>query len=328
MKILVRLPNWLGDMVMSTAFIRALKDVYPSSEIDVIVKRGLETLVDFIPLVNNRFVFSKDEWKGLRGAYRFGKKIKNKTRYDLFFCLPDSFSSALMGRATGARKRLGFKKELRSFFLTHSFTKPVSGHRVEQYLSLLEQFVKKEISLPWVLLSTSRSPVPNRVIVNFNSEAESRRMPVAKAASILNEFIRQIPNAEFICIGSLKEKDHVDSILALVDQNRQIKNHAGLTNNLTDLIQLIASGTVMLTTDSGPAHVANALGVPVVVTFGAGNENNTAPFNNDHLTVLRLGQLPCEPCMKNVCKFGLPKCLEGLAAGQLTDAVKRFMIAQ
>src|SRR5689334_10332394 len=113
MKILVRLPNWLGDMVMSTAFINALRMEYPSADIDVIVKKGLESLIAFIPAINKKYVFSKEDWKGLRGVYRFGKKISREVKYDVFFCLPDSFSSALMGWSTAARRRIGFKKEFR-----------------------------------------------------------------------------------------------------------------------------------------------------------------------------------------------------------------------
>ncbi|MFI5188251.1 MAG: lipopolysaccharide heptosyltransferase II [Chitinophagales bacterium] len=325
MKILVRLPNWLGDMVMSTGFLKALKIEFPSARIDVIVKKGLESLVNFIPEINNHYMFSKAEWKGLSGAYRFGKKIKKENRYDLFFCLPDSFSSAFMGWATSAKQRIGFKKELRSLFLTRSFRKPSSLHRVEEYVSLLEQFRNKQLASISVSLKKPGAAFQNKIIINFNSEAGSRRMPVIKAASIFNGLIKEIPGAEFIFIGSMKDKDYIDEILKRVDQNPRINNKTGQTSDLSDLIELIASGAAMLTTDSGPAHLANALGVPTVVTFGAGNENSTAPYNKEGLTVLRLGQLPCEPCLKNVCKFGSPKCLEQLDADRIVSEVKKFM---
>ena len=69
----------------------------------------------------------------------------------------------------------------------------------------------------------------------------------------------------------------------------------------------------MLTTDSGPAHLANALGTHTVVLFGAGDENNTAPYNHEYRTIIRLGKLDCEPCRKNVCiRYGTPQCLEQL----------------
>jgi lipopolysaccharide heptosyltransferase II len=325
MKILVRLPNWLGDMVMSTGFLQALQTVYPGATIDVIVKKGLDQLTDFIPAINQRYIFSRDEWKGLRGVYGFGKKIRKENKYDLFFCLPDSFSSACMAWATGAAERIGFKKELRSLLLTKSFAKPPTLHRVEQYVSLLEQFGDIHIPAISILLKSKVLPVANRVIVNFNSEAISRRMPVDKAATILSRLLLEMPGTEFICIGTAKEKEHVDAILQKLGKQPAAINKAGSTRSLAELVDLIASGSVMLTTDSGPAHIGNALGVPVVVLFGAGNENNTAPYNKKGLTILRLGQLPCEPCVKNTCIYGLPKCLEQLDEYKITKAVSNYL---
>jgi len=327
MKILVRLPNWLGDMVMSTGFLQALQAVYPGATIDVIVKKGLDQLTDFIPGIHHRYVFSRDEWKGLKGVYHFGRKIRKEKKYDLFFCLPDSFSSACMAWATGATQRIGFEKELRSLFLTKSFDKPSSLHRVEQYVSLLQQFSNKTMSSPEIVLQSKVTAISNRVIINFNSEAISRRMPVDKAVSILNTLIHELPAAEFICIGSAKEKEHADAILQKLGNPTAVINKAGETRNLPELVELIASGSVMLTTDSGPAHIANALGVPVVVLFGAGNEKNTSPYNKDRLTVLRLGQLPCEPCVKNTCIYGLPKCLEQLDENKIALVVRNYLSA-
>ena len=78
----------------------------------------------------------------------------------------------------------------------------------------------------------------------------------------------------------------------------------------------------MLSTDSGPAHLANALGTHTVVLFGAGNEKNTAPYNKEKRSILRLGQLSCEPCEKNVCvRFGTPQCLEQLSSVRIIDTV-------
>src|ERR1044071_2596743 len=118
MKILIRLPNWLGDVVMCAAFVQQLRALYPDDTIDVIVKKELVDVVHLFPDVRNIFLFSKKENPGIIGAYRFGKSISQKEKYDLFFCLPESFSSALMGYASGAKKRIGFGKELRSLLLT------------------------------------------------------------------------------------------------------------------------------------------------------------------------------------------------------------------
>ena len=323
-KILVRLPNWLGDMVMSSAFIDALYTVYPTAEISVIAKKGIHGLLDFFPIVHHQFIFSKAEFKGIAGVFKFGKSIKQTGDYDLFFCLPDSFSSAVMAYASGAKNRIGFKKELRSFFLNNSYAKPSGLHRVAQYISLLELYSGQQINTLQLALKNSSLQLKNHLVFNCNSEAESRRLPVEKAQEII-KYLLSNTAATIELIGGPGDTAHVDAIQAGIgfDEIRLI-NSAGKTT-LQNLIKTIGAASAMLTTDSGPAHVGNALGIPVVVLFGAGNENNTAPYNKKNLDIIRLGKLPCEPCVSNTCKFGLPKCLLQLDAAIITAAITRYL---
>ena len=147
MNILIRLPNWLGDMVMSTAFVQAVKNRFPDAAVDLVVKKGIDFLLDYFPAHGQRYIFSKEEYKGLTGTRKFGKLIKAQKKYDIFFCLPDSFSSAVMGYAAGATERIGYKKEIRSIFLSHAFSKKNKIHRVEEYVDLLTQFQKLDTGI-------------------------------------------------------------------------------------------------------------------------------------------------------------------------------------
>src|SRR4051812_35565960 len=186
MKILIRLPNWLGDVVMSTAFINGVRQVYPDAVIDVIIKKELGDIATLIPGLHSIHLFSKQDFKGLSGVYRFGKKFK-PDKYDLFFNLPSSLSSALLAWATGAKKRIGFGKEGGFFLLTNSYKKPLHAHRVDEYVSLLQQFTGEKINSQVKLnVYQQAKQNNNRVIINFNSEASSRRMPLDKAKIILN----------------------------------------------------------------------------------------------------------------------------------------------
>jgi lipopolysaccharide heptosyltransferase II len=321
-KILIRLPNWLGDLVMSTAFVKAVHETFPGAIVDLITKKGIDSLLNNFPQHRNRYVFSKQQYKGLKGAWKFGKKIAAKEKYDLFFCLPDSLSSAIMAKATGATKRIGYKKELRSIFLTDSYNKKQNIHRVEEYIDLLNQFTKTTISSIAVQLNATSQHKKNALIININSEASSRRLPKEKAISIINA-IRKNISEEIILVGSDKEKILVDEVYNSLADKNNISNNAGQTT-LSQLMELMSSSAVMLTTDSGPAHVGNALGLQTIVLFGAGNEKNTAPFNKVNCTTIRLGQLPCEPCLNNTCKkFGVPECLLQLDETILVNVVKK-----
>lgn len=319
MKILIRLPNWLGDMVMSVAFIDQLHTLYPGAELSVIAKKGIHELLPYFPPVKHQFVFSKEQYKGFGGLWQFGKDVSKTEKFDLFFCLPDSFSSAFMGYATGAKIRVGYKKELRELLLTNSFTKPKGLHRVQEYINIAERFTLQKATRLQVRLLYS-FPKKEHLVFNMNSEASSRRLTQTKAVEILGLLQKTIP-AKIILTGAPKEKEFVDAVLSQIKDQTNIESLAGKTN-LPQLIEVLASAKLMLTTDSGPAHLANALGTHTVVLFGAGNENNTAPFTKHLRTIIRLGQLSCEPCEKNTCiRFGTPQCLELLDSTFIVNTV-------
>ncbi len=322
MKILVRLPNWLGDMVMSVGFLNQLPHFFPGAEVSVIIKKGLHQLLPFFPPIKHQFIFSKEEYRGLKGTWDAGRVIKRKDAFDLFFSLPDSFSSALMGFASGAKKRVGYKKEAREILLTNAYTKPVGKHRVEEYMALLEAFTSKpsgdvNVSLRHQFIKG------DTIIININSEASSRRLTTVKAVEIISAVQENFSN-RIVLIGSPNEKEFVTHVLSKLPLKEGVESVAGGTS-LPELCEVIAGAQLMLSTDSGPAHLANALGTPTVVLFGAGNENNTSPYNKSILQTIRLGKLSCEPCTKNTCvQFGTPQCLELLEVPIILSAMKQL----
>ncbi|MFD0763843.1 glycosyltransferase family 9 protein [Mucilaginibacter lutimaris] len=309
---MIRLPNWLGDVVMSTAFINAVRQLYPDSLIDVIIKKELGSIAALIPGLNNIYLFSKEEHKGLGGVFRFGRSLR-KGQYNIFLNLPHSLSSFVMARASGAKQRVGFSKEGGMFLLTRPVTKPANLHRVDGYIYLLEKFAGKAVTERQVKLSADRAAhINDTVVINFNSEASSRRMPLEKGRSIINTLTNTFKNITFVIVGSPKETAFTDELLIGLDNPDRLQNLAGKTN-LKGLAETMAASKAVLTTDSGPAHLANALGTPTVVLFGAGDETNTAPYNTNNLQVIRYGKLECEPCVRNTCKlYGVPKCMEML----------------
>jgi ADP-heptose:LPS heptosyltransferase len=254
---------------------------------------------------------------------QFGKMIRDTDAFDLFFCLPDSFSAAVMGAATGAAKRVGYKKELRQVLLTDSFNKPEGLHRADEYLRLLSLFCEKPVANADVRLQHQFAK-EDHIVVNINSEASSRRLTVEKGVELLST-LRNAVSQKIVLVGAPKEKPFVDSVLEGLVNKERVENLAGATS-LRALAKLLASARVVLTTDSGPAHLANALGTHTVVLFGAGDEKNTAPYNEALRSVIRLGQLSCEPCEKNVClRYGIPQCLERLDSQKIVSTVEMHL---
>ncbi len=326
MNILVRLPNWLGDMVMSAGFMNHLPRIYPGATIDVIAKKGIDPLCQYFEGISHVYVYDKNTYQGLAGAGRFGRELRGARKYDIAFSLPDSFSSAWMLWHSGARQRVGYRKELRSLLLTHAYSKQGQQHRVDQYVNLLEQFRSTSLEGTRVSLVNRETRIPERILININSEADSRRLPVEKAVTIIN-LLRSRTDAELLLVGSPKEVPHVTAIFEQLQNRHGVQNLAG-TTDLHGLIRLFSQSAVMLTTDSGPMHLANALGVHTVALEGASDERNTAPYNRQQSTLIRYGQLPCEPCVKNTCQFGQPRCLLSMNEEKIVQAVLSAMPSQ
>lgn len=324
MRIIIRLPNWLGDVVMAAPFLEAVRDQFPGADISAIIRKELAPLTDYLPGIDKVYEFSKKDWPGLKGAYRFGRFVASEQPYDLFFCLPDSFSSATMAFGTKAQYRIGYKKELRSPLLTTSYHKPHNLHRVEEYLNLLSLFTGRESKKIHVSLPVSFNPIPDRVVVNLNSDASSRQVPVAKSRALLTHLLES-SDVTLAMIGAPRHLAHVNEILdGLKKYQHRIENFSGQTD-LHGLVDIMATSSLLLTTDSGPAHLANAIGLPQVVLFGAGNEKNTSPYHRKNVSIVRLGLLPCEPCVKNTCRFESPKCLELLDTALVTNQVLQLL---
>jgi ADP-heptose:LPS heptosyltransferase len=325
MKIVIRLPNWLGDLVMATAFVEATRQLYPDDVIDVIIKKELSSIAPMIEGINKIHIFSKQEYPGLGGVLRFGKTLRDE-QYDIFFNLPASISSAVMAWGTRAKKRVGFTQEGGIFLLTNAYKKPTDVHHVDKYLTILEQFTGKAVTDKHVWLNAEKpADEPHRVLVNFNSEASSRRMPLDKGKHMINTLTANFPKTTFTFIGSPKEKEYVVQLLDGLDNADRLENITG-TTNLPQLSTIMACSNVILTTDSGPAHLANGVGAPSIVLTGAGNEHYTAPYNTKDMYIVRYGKLECEPCGRNVCKlYGVPKCMLGLDEAEIINIMSKYI---
>ena len=306
---------------MSTAFLAALYQQYPQAIVHIILKKEIAEVAELIPYPVVIHKFSKNEYKGLGGLYRFGKNLKSE-KFDVVFCLPESISSTVMCWASGAKQKIGFSSFLNISLFTKTNPRPAGVHRVLEYLSLLEKYANKKLPEVKVELNSAGN-ADELVLINFNSEAISRRMPFTKATSILTDLLIQFPNTKFALIGSPNEAEYITQLFNQFE-NENLINLAGKTT-VKSLATIMKAAKFMLSTDSGPAHLANSLGLPLLVLFGAGNENNTAPFNKSDLYVIRLGELACEPCVKNTCIYGSPKCLALLENKNIIDVFSKYI---
>ncbi len=313
---------------MAAYFLRAVKAIYTDSQLDVILAKGLEDLLDFMPYIDHAYPFSKKEYPGPIGNYRYGRYIAEKEKYDLFFCLPFSFSSALAGFFTGAKKRIGYNTEHRGFLLTNAVRRPVGLHIVEEYIHLLERYSGTKVEFkPLDFNPDSRVsfelPSNRKIVLNVKSGPPSRSIPIEKAIKMIRTFLSNFPH-DILLTGAPNEKEYISQIKKAFQENDRVIDLSGRTT-IKELAYVISITDCMVTTDSGNAHVANAVGTPTVVLFGAAHEHRAKPFNKRISRVLKLADLECVPCESESCKYGDNRCLANIENGEIIRAMKELM---
>ncbi len=326
-KILVKLPNKLGDTVMASGFLKALKKEYPESQLDVIMAKGIADLKFFMPEIDRVYEFSKKEYSGAIGNYKFGRMIARQEKYDLFFCLPFSFSSAILGFFTGSRIRIGYNTEGRGFLFNRSYKFPPGLHVVEDYVGLLEQFLGRKLVFEPPRLEMYGHvdyPLPEEYIVlNVRSGPPSRFIPVSKAVEIIRA-VSEKHDYKIVLTGAPFEKDYIDGIEDLVKGDYPVLNLAGKTT-ITELAWVLKNAKAMITTDSGNAHFANALGTKTVVLFGAGLQSRCHPYNKNLIRSLQLLDMECVPCRSERCKYGDNRCLTNIDNALIVQSLDELL---
>jgi lipopolysaccharide heptosyltransferase II len=328
LKILVKLPVKLGDTIMAAYFLRSVKSQFPNCQLDVIVARGLTELIEFMPYVDGIHEFSKKEFPGPMGNYKFGKLIRSKIKYDLLFCLPFSFSSAMASFFSGAKIRIGYAAEHRNFLFTKAIKRPGGLHIVEEFNYLLECYTGKKTEFEPLNFHIDLSPsfeISNRkkIVLNIKSGPPSRSIPIVKAISLIQDILETY-EYEVLLTGAPNEVEYISEVKDTFKKNERVINLAGKTN-LLELAYVIDQSECMITSDSGNAHIANAVGTPTVVLFGAAHPHRAKPYDQSISKALRLQDMECVPCQSEQCKFGDNRCLGNIANKDIFDAMEELL---
>ncbi|HOW28959.1 MAG TPA: lipopolysaccharide heptosyltransferase II [Elusimicrobiota bacterium] len=303
-KILVRAPNWLGDCVMSTPFLRALDGRYPGSEITVLCRPEQHDLFKTHPCVKNTLLLEKTA-----GLFDTVRSVRSGL-YDRAYVLPPSFSSAFHLWAAGIPERVGYSTDMRGLLLTESLPYDERLHYVRRYLGLLglQGSDIRQDSLHCPVgndgLETVRDFLGKKgfvfstpaLIVSPGSNAPARRWYPDRYAKVIDSFsAKEWPTV--LLLGAPGDKPIADAILRAT--RRPVIDLCGQTSILL-AAHLLKQSQGLITNDSGLSHLAWAAGIPMVILVGAGNPRLTSPFG-DQVRLLHHTEIPCVPCIRNVC---------------------------
>ena len=325
-KILIVKPSSLGDVVHSLPFLNAMNTCFPGAEIHWVIAKGLEDLLDGNPMIKRLWIINKDAWKKIDNAKNTVTEIKilfkglKTEKFDLVIDLQGLLRSGIITSATRAPVRIGFQeaREGSRFFYTHKVKGGTDIHAVERYLKIAAFLGcdTSEIIFPFPEADTISSLIPHPS--SFREYAilvpGARWKTKIWSPEKFGELASRLP-VQSVVVGSKTDKDSADLIVTL-SKGKAI-SLAGKTS-LKELIAVMRKAKFVISNDSGPMHIAAALGIRVYAIFGPTDPLRTGPYGKGH-TIIRTGE-PCAPCFKKTCED--VKCLEGLSVDKVFETIK------
>ncbi len=333
--IIVRMPNWIGDLVMATPILSDLRKAYPQAHITAMCRSPICELLKEDPEIDELFCFSKANGFGRRAERRNIIEKLRKGNYDLGILLTHSFSSAWWFWLGKVKNRLGYECNGRKLLLTHSLSFPQNiqnQHLVITYKMLLESLgipisetpprlylTAKEIHDARVLLRQQGIP-DGALVVGINPGAT-----YGSAKCWLPERFREVTerllcdkDVYIVYFGDQATSSLVKEICAGLSS--RVINLAGATS-LRELASVIHNCDVILTNDSGPMHIADAVGTPIVALFGSTSEVVTGPYRSGTLIHKHV---ECSPCYQRTCPIDF-RCMKRIEADEVYDALSKIL---
>jgi heptosyltransferase-2 len=290
--VIVRAPNHLGDLVMALPALRA------AGGADVMVVRGLIPILAMAALPGR--ILPLDRNTG--GFWRAARTLR-EAHYERGILLPPSLSSALLFSAGKVGTRRGTPANGRRLLLQDVVPLEATTrmHRSSAYFLLVTGSAPDGVPIPTVsvpdeALERFRSlagPLRGAVIGLFpGSNAPSRRWDADRYASLARRLVRE--GARVFVFGGPAEQRLTASVAG------EVAVDLGGRTDLPLLAAGLASCRVVVTNDSGPMHLAAAVGTPTLSLQGPADPAVTRPLGAGH-RMLRHPELPCVPCVKNEC---------------------------
>jgi len=337
-RILLRATNWLGDVVMISPAVALLRGAYPKARLTMLTKahladlyaghRDLDEVITYDP---------KEAHRGLSGRIRLAGELR-RGNYDWAVIFPKGFEAALAPALARIPVRAGWATDRRGFLLTHSVPETAEDF----FLHHSEYFARplRKLGL------TGKLPQPHFPLDEAHRIEGKKRVtslphPLVvfhPAASIAP---RQWGTDRFITLGkALHEKGCGIALIGAPAEAAQAQaiatavpgalNLAGKTT-LKEMAGVIAAADLFVGNDSGPLHIAAALGINTVAIFGAGHPGKTAPLPNGADVVTLHAGLACSPCKQKFWRecdplpSGRPACLESISASTAIAAAVRLL---
>lgn len=346
-RILVIKPSSIGDVVNALPFLSSLRQQYPDRHIAWLVEEEAAELLLGHPLLDRVIVSGRRRWgREVRTPFRGSAALREiaaliaelrQGRYDLVVDLQGLLKSALMVVCTGARFRVGLAgaREGSERVLTHVVPLPPGPlHAVDRYLEAARFLgadpLSKAFAFPSQPEDGARAEAllaeaevrPNALVVALNPQARWRtKLWEEERFARLGEVLARRYGARILVIGSSSDLPLARRLASRMNPAPFVA--AGRTD-LKLLMALLRRIDLLVTVDSGPMHLAAALGTPLVALFGPTDPRLIGPYGGDGV-VLR-APLPCSPCSKRRCRIEADRlCMRSISVDEVAEAASALL---
>ena len=336
-RLLIRSTNWIGDAVMTTPAVRAIRRHFPAARISLLAKPWVAPVFAHSPHVDEIVVYDANgRHRGAMGTIRLARDLRRQ-RFDAAIFLQNAIEAALIAFLAGIPVRIGFDTDARRLLLTHAVrcTRAIKNiHQTGYYLEILRGVgvVAGDRALELNLgdhdrdqarqILTGHGVDPAARIVGLNPSATfgpaKQWFPERYAA--LGDRLWDEWGATVLIFGGPADRELGENI------RRMMRGPAIDLSGRTSLGQamaLIDRCHAFVTNDSGLMHVAAALNTPLVAIFGSTNSTTTSPYS-DTSRVVRV-PIECSPCMQPVCPLGHMNCMKRVSVAMVFDTLKGLL---
>ena len=321
-------------MIQALPVLRLLKKHLPASEIYWWIDSALAPLIDGDPDLTGLIRFERRRWARPQYWPELARSIfqTRQMHFDWVIDLQCLARSAAFAWLASGRRLIGLdevREGARGFYDQAVRRASFHTHAVDWYLAVLPPLgVPVDRNYVWLpkrpavaAALAARWPADGArwIILQPGARWDNKRWPAEYFAEMARCLVRENPELRFAILGSGADEPLGQLITAAAPAN--CLNLCGRTS-LPEMIEWVRRSDLMVTNDTGPMHVAAALGKPMVAVFGPTEPDRTGPYG--HLDdVLRM-DLPCAPCLSPHCTFSRPlECLRAIAPDQVLTRVRR-----
>ena len=347
MKLAIFLPNWIGDVVMATPALRAVRDHYSSAEIVGIMRPYVADVLAGTGLVDRTMFYNPRGKDRSQRGFAFVRALRAE-RFDNVLLLPNSLRTGVLAWLSGAKRRVGFARDLRGLLLTDRVvpkSKATPHPALDEYLRLAERLgcsIRQRQTELAVLPEDQKrlddfwngrwirshgewkeiSPQFPQSFICFNTGGAfgaAKNWPREYFAQLARRVATELNKVVLIVCGP-SERDDARWIAAEA-RHPSVVSLASARPSIGLTKAAIRAADLLVTTDSGPRHFAAPFGTPVVTLFGpthiAWSETNYD--RSEHLQL----KLDCGPCQRRECPLKHHRCLRDLSVDTVFAAVQR-----